>query len=80
MKPNRRYHHLVHPVMTAGVAFVTAYEIENFPAVTVVDSSGSPATGARGRFIPERVSRVAARLLEPFRRRIALLTRRKAVV
>ncbi len=79
MKHNNRYLQVVQPGMVSGVAFVTAYEIENFHA-TANDDLPEPedvAAPAEGKSSPW--ARATERLSGVFRRFVPHPLRRKAV-
>jgi len=79
MKHNARYLRVVHPGMVSGVAFVTAYEIENFHA-TANDDLPAPVfavTPAGSQSSPW--ARATGRLSGAFRRLVPQPLRRKAV-
>ncbi|MCX6951912.1 MAG: hypothetical protein NTV51_07075 [Verrucomicrobia bacterium] len=78
MKHNTRYLQVVHPGMVSGVAFVTAYEIENFHAAPS-DNLPEPAfTGASPGSPSSPWARATGRLSGAFRRLMPRKLRRQA--
>jgi len=78
MKPNARYLQVVHPGMVSGVAFVTAYEIENFHA-TANDDLPEPEYAVAPSGDPSSPwGRATGRLSRAFRRWVPPMLRRRA--
>jgi len=78
MKHNTRYLQVVHPGMVSGVAFVTAYEIENFHAAANDDLPEPEFSGASSGSPSSPWARATGRLSGAFRRLIPRKLRRKA--
>jgi hypothetical protein len=79
MKPNARYLQVVQPGMVSGVAFVTAYEIENFHATANDDLPAPVFAVARPRSQSSPWVRTTGRLFGAFRRLLPPMLRPKAV-
>jgi hypothetical protein len=79
MKPNARYLQVVQPGMVSGVAFVTAYEIENFHATANDDLPAPVFAVAPPRSQSSPWARTTGRLFGAFRRLLPLTLRPKAV-
>ncbi len=67
----------MHPGIAAGVAFATAYEIENFSAAAV-EFTPAPTSGATMGALKRGAMRPANRLFGAFYRRLPALLRRPA--
>lgn len=78
MKPNARYLQVVHPGMVSGVAFVTAYEIENFHATANDDLPEPEYAAAPAGSQSSPWARATGRLSGAFRRLVPRTLRRKA--
>lgn len=78
MKHNNRYLQVVHPGMVSGVAFVTAYEIENFHATANDDLPEPEYAAATSGLQTSPWARATERLSGVFRRLVPHLLRRKA--
>jgi hypothetical protein len=78
MKHNNQYLQVVHPGMVSGVAFVTAYEIENFHA-TANDDLPEPIYAVASPGLQSSPwARATERLSGVFRRFVPHSLRRKA--
>jgi hypothetical protein len=78
MKHNNRYLQVVHPGMVSGVAFVTAYEIENFHATANDDLPETVLASAPSGSPSGPWARATGRLSGAFRRLVPQTLRRKA--
>lgn len=78
MKHNNRYLQVVHPGMVSGVAFVTAYEIENFHATANDDLPEPEYAVASSGLQSNPWARATERLSGAFRRFVPHSLRRKA--
>ena len=78
MKQSARYLPMVHPGMVSGVAFVTAYEIENFHA-TANDDLPEPVFAVASLGITSSPwARATGRLSQAFRRLVPRKLRHQA--
>jgi hypothetical protein len=68
MKHNIRYHQVVQPGIVSGVAFVTAYEVEDFHATASDDLPDITAVGAPSEPASAPWTRTMGRLSSAFRR------------
>lgn len=78
MKHTQRYLQVVHPGIVSGVAFVTAYEIENFHATANDDLPAPEFVGASSDHQSSPWARATGRLSGAFRRLLPRTLRRKA--
>ena len=78
MKSNARYLQVVHPGMVSGVAFVTAYELENFHATANDDLPAPVFAVAPPRLQSSPWARATGRLCGAFRRLVPSTLRPKA--
>lgn len=80
MKQRARYLPMVHPGMVSGVAFVTAYEIENFHATANDDLPEPVFANVSLGSTSNPWARATGRLSQAFRRLVPRKLRRKAAV
>lgn len=78
MKHNNRYLQVVQPGMVSGVAFVTAYEIENFHATAGDDLPEPESAAASSEAQLGPWARATGRLSGAFRRLVPRTLRRPA--